>query len=205
MEYDEYILYVDHEFNRLMKSLEKNNLLDNTYVVLTSDHGEMFERGLFRHKFPTFHQPLVNIPLLIFPPGHKDRIDIHQPTSAIDIIPSLLHIAGYQIPELLEGNVLSPFSNIMPPDRPVFSMDARRSNQKGPFTTTTVMLRQNNYKLAYYFGDDTIYKVFNGKPYFELYDIEKDPEELNNLWESSPKIGNNLLNIIQQEMRLHNA
>lgn len=43
--YDEFLLYVDAEFQRLFDKLSKDGILDNTIVILTSDHGEMFERG----------------------------------------------------------------------------------------------------------------------------------------------------------------
>ena len=50
--YDEYILYVDAEFNRLFDQLEHHGILENTMVVLTSDHGELFERNINGHKLP---------------------------------------------------------------------------------------------------------------------------------------------------------
>ena len=44
--YDEFILYVDHEFGRLYDYLVSSGHLDNTWVIFTSDHGELFERGI---------------------------------------------------------------------------------------------------------------------------------------------------------------
>ena len=67
--YDEFILYVDSEFARLYHLLESDGVLENTYLILTSDHGEMFERGILGHMTPSLHQPVINIPLVIFPPG----------------------------------------------------------------------------------------------------------------------------------------
>ena len=48
IDYDEYILYVDAEFSRLYEMLEQNNILENTILILTTDHGEMFERGVVK-------------------------------------------------------------------------------------------------------------------------------------------------------------
>jgi len=59
--YDEFILYVDAEIARLYDLLEQNGILDNTWLVLTSDHGEMFERGILGHIAPVFHQPITHI------------------------------------------------------------------------------------------------------------------------------------------------
>ena len=75
--YDEYILYLDQEFGRLFDYLESSGALDNTWVVLTADHGELFERGVRGHISPLLYQPVVRIPLMIFEPGSTARVDIH--------------------------------------------------------------------------------------------------------------------------------
>ena len=88
--YDEYILYVDSEFARLYHHLEENGILENTWLVLTADHGEMFERGITGHQAPPMFQPLVRIPLVIFAPGQESRVDIYERTNAIDVLPTLM-------------------------------------------------------------------------------------------------------------------
>ncbi|MFN2127945.1 MAG: sulfatase, partial [Anaerolineales bacterium] len=55
--YDEYILYVDSEFGRLVDSLEQQGFMENTNIIFTSDHGEMFERGISEHVTPTLFDP----------------------------------------------------------------------------------------------------------------------------------------------------
>ena len=50
--YDEHILYVDSEFNRLFNYLDQQGILENTLVVLTSDHGEIIDRGVKAHNLP---------------------------------------------------------------------------------------------------------------------------------------------------------
>ena len=77
-EYDEYILYVDREFGRFYDHLEENGFLENTWIVLTSDHGEMFERGIEGHRTPVLYEPVVRVPLLIFEPGRESRTDIYR-------------------------------------------------------------------------------------------------------------------------------
>jgi hypothetical protein len=76
-EYDEYILYVDREFGRFYDYLEKSGLLENTWVVFTSDHGEMFERYISGHLTSTLYQPIVRVPLIIFEPGRKTGADVY--------------------------------------------------------------------------------------------------------------------------------
>ncbi len=200
-EYDEYIAFVDAEIQRLFTMLEESNALENTWVVLTSDHGEMFERGIIGHVEPTFHRPLMHVPLMIFPPGQQERVDVTVPTSAVDVVPTLLHIAGKQIPAHLEGTLLPPFNTTPDPERAIYAMDARFSAQLGPFTSGTVMLRKGRYKFTYYFGNEGKYEKLNGKPLYELYDLETDPEELENLFETHPELGQAMLDEIIEKLR----
>ncbi len=72
-DYDEFILYVDQEFGRFYDSLGASGLLENTWVVLTSDHGEMFERGISAHSTDALYEPVIRIPLMIFEPGRDPR------------------------------------------------------------------------------------------------------------------------------------
>jgi hypothetical protein len=55
------------------------------------------------------------------------------------------------------------------------------------------MLRKENFKLIHHFGNVRFYKALNGEPYLELYDLENDPEEMENLFETRPAIANELL------------
>jgi arylsulfatase A-like enzyme len=191
-QYDEYILYVDAEIGRLFSILEANGSLENTCVIITSDHGEMFERGIWFHLKPCMYQPLVNIPLLIMPLGQKERIDIHTPTAAIDILPTLLNIAGIEIPPWAEGMVLPPYNVEYPSDRSIYVMDAKHSEAGKPYENASLMLRKENYKLIYHFGVVREYEVLNGEQYLELYDLESDPEEMDNLFKKRPEIANQL-------------
>jgi arylsulfatase A-like enzyme len=190
--YDEYIPYVDEEFNRLFEALSHSGLLDNTWLVLTSDHGEMFERGEIGHEMRYLHQPLVRIPLLVFQPGQTDRRDVYTPTSAVDLLPTLLWVAGKQIPDWCEGQILPPFNPTEPdPDRSVFALEARDNPKPGvPISVATAMIVKGRYKLIYYYG----YQMYPGSyPSFELFDIQNDPEELENLYSQDNSIAGELL------------
>ena len=190
--YDEFILYVDREFGRLFEYLEASGLLDNTWVILTSDHGEMFERGILEHTTPVLYEPVIRIPLMIFEPGRKSRLDVHTPTSAVDVLPTLLHVTKKQVPDWTEGVVLPPFSNpasMLESDRGVYVLEAKKNNRYDPLTTATVAFVKENYKLMYFFG----YEMLGGEERIELYDLESDPEELNNLYAVKRETGSELL------------
>jgi arylsulfatase A-like enzyme len=175
--YNQALRYVDIEFGRVMAELKKAGQLENTIVIFTSDHGEIFERGLTEHIRPVFYQPMIQIPLLIFLPDQKERVDVFETTSAIDIIPTLLHLSGRSIPGLLEGIILPPF-NDPDPFRPVFAMDARKNPKEEKLSLYTAMMRKGPYKFTQYYGYD---QLPDGKPFFELFNLEEDPEELVNL------------------------
>jgi arylsulfatase A-like enzyme len=200
--YDEFIAYTDAEFYRLFDSLRDSGYLENTIVVFTTDHGEMFERGLYRHDHPFLYEPAVHIPLVIFHPEQKKRIDVFTPTSAVDLLPTLLFTTGQPIPEWCEGNVLPPFNTkTSPTDRSLFAMDAKENpNRSSPLTRASSMVVKGQYKLTKYFG----YKDLpNGEPIIELYDIENDPEELNNLYLEKESLAKELLN--ELEIRMNEA
>jgi arylsulfatase A-like enzyme len=186
--YDEYMLYVDSEIERLFSTLESAGSLENTWIILTSDHGEIFERGLKKHRKPSFYDPIAKVPLIIFPPGQKERIDIHTPTSAVSLLPTLKAIVGQEPPSWPEGVVLPPFSESYPEDTPIFNVGSYHEDYSQPYKFGSLMLRKGQYKLIYHFGNQDLYAAFEGSELYELYDLERDPEEMNNLYETETKI-----------------
>ncbi len=186
--YDEFILYADAEFKRFYDLMEESGLLENTWIILTSDHGEIFERGAHGHGTEMLYEPLVRIPLLIFEAGQQTRRDIHTATSAVDILPTLLHITGKEIPEWCEGEVLPPYRPANQ-NRSIFAQDAVETGEFDPITEGTTMIVKNQYKLIWYFG----YEILEGKPLYELFDLENDPEEMNNIYFQESTIARELL------------
>lgn len=175
--YDQSIAYIDAEFGRLYDFMQSNGLADNTYLIITSDHGEMFERGIFTHITAALYEPIIHIPLIIFQPGQQNRENVYSPTNAVDMLPTLLTIANKPIPNWCNGQVLpmtqgqSSHSN-----RCVYSIEAKENPKNAPLRKSTVTQVKENYKLIYYMG-------YQGCPYrFELFDLASDPEELVNLY-----------------------
>ena len=198
-EYDEHILYIDREFGRLYDRLETNGLLENTWIILTSDHGEMFERGIEGHRTPVLYESIIRVPLLIFEPGQTARTDIYENTSAADILPTLLHITGQQPANWTEGEVLPPFAPVeADPERSVYSVQAEKSEQYGPLTIATLSVRKGDYKLMYFFGYE---ELGSEGERVELYNIKDDPEELNNLYGVEKKIGQELLDELKSKLK----
>jgi len=180
MEYDEFILYADREFGRLFEFLESSSLLENTWVIFTSDHGELFERGILGHTTAVLYEPLIRIPLLIFEPGRTARADVHAPTSAIDILPTLLQVTGNPEASWAEGRILPPFDPRGPDaERDIYVLEASDNDKLAPLTNYTISLVKGRYKLKYFLGYGKLGGAKSER--MELYDIENDPEEMTDL------------------------
>jgi choline-sulfatase len=195
--YDEYILYLDREFARFFDLLETSGLLKDTWVVLTSDHGELFERGIRGHVTPVLYQPVVRIPLMIFEPGRETRTDVYDSTSAADILPTLLHVTGGKTAAWTDGRVLPPFSNAEQ-TRGIYAIHAMKNDPRAPLGQASVMLVNGRYKLMNIFG----YKELGQDvERVELYDIEADPEELHDLYLEQKQIGTDLLDQLKEKLK----
>jgi arylsulfatase A-like enzyme len=182
-DYDEFLAYADSEFGRLYDSLESQGVLDNTVFVFTSDHGEMFERGIWAHTTSTLFDPVIRVPLLISIPGQTHREDVYTPNSNIDILPTLLHLTGQEIPDWCEGTILPPFNgNAYDADRSVYVVEAKKNSKFKTLENATIAMVKGDYKLVYYFG----YKEYDGA--FELYDRANDPDELQDIYTTRKSI-----------------
>jgi len=197
--YDEFILYADREFGRLFDMLDVSGILKDTWLVLTSDHGEMFERGIVGHATPVLYEPVIHVPLMIFEPGRTQRLDIHTPTSAADLLPTLLHVTDQPSALWTEGQVLPPFADPTP-ERAVYAVDSRHTGLRSPIKEGTLSQVKGRYKLMYFFG----YPELRGGERVELYDLEADPEELTDLSASQPELTKQLLDELKAKLAVVN-
>jgi arylsulfatase len=69
MRYDEHISYADHELGKFLSSLKEKGLFNDSIIIVSADHGQMFERGFYGHGGPYLYQSLANVPLVIHFPG----------------------------------------------------------------------------------------------------------------------------------------
>src|SRR5688572_28880566 len=179
--YDEYVASLDWEFGRLLDAMEGAGIFENSYVVITSDHGEMFERGEKAHATVLLYDPIVHVPLMISKPGQKSRHDIYAPTHAVDVLPTILQLAGKPIPSSSEGRLLPGLGGVEDMQRSIFMVEAKNSPAFQPFKKATIAMQKGNYKLIYYMG-------YEPEDTFELYDLHADIEELDDLYPAQPTI-----------------
>ena len=199
--YDRYIANVDFEFGRLLDGLQAKGILDQSHVVVTSDHGDMLERGDVGHMTPLLYDPVVRVPLIISSPGQAARRDVDVPTSSVDVLPTLVHLTGGDVPAWAEGRVLPGLGGSEDPERSVFVCEAKDSRPMEPWSQASFALRKGRYKLTYYMG----YEQLDRQDRFELYDIESDPEELHDLYSASSSTAEDLRRELVERVQAENA
>lgn len=195
--YDEYIANVDFEFGRLLNYLEGSGLLTNSYLVVTSDHGELLERGIKGHVTPVLYEPLVRIPLIISSPAQMEGRYIDIPTVSIDLLPTLLNGTGHDVPIWAEGTLLPGLGGNENPEREIYMLEAKSNSAFAELTRATFAMRKSKYKIIMYRG----YAAFEGDA-FELYDLENDPEEINNLYTKQPRLADEMREVLLRKFGL---
>jgi arylsulfatase A-like enzyme len=107
--YDGDILHIDGLVGKLLEKLRQLNLEDETLVVVTSDHGEeFFDHRNWGHGQSIYNE-LIHVPLIIrfprrFPAGRR----VSEPVQTIDVLPTLLELAGAPLPSGIAGKTLLP-------------------------------------------------------------------------------------------------
>ena len=111
--YDGEISHNDFNFNSLLKKLDELNLTDKTLVIVISDHGEhLGEHNLWEHKPPGYVQVIKTPIIMVYPREIPGKITIRQPVQNIDVMPTILELAGIRDQDLLlEGESLLSLIN----------------------------------------------------------------------------------------------
>lgn len=101
--YDRGILWTDTAVGELIHTLDIQGVLDNTILVITSDHGEeFFEHRGFLHN--TGYNELLSVPLIVhYPAAIPADSVIRQPIQNVDLTPTILDLAGLPVPDFLHG------------------------------------------------------------------------------------------------------
>ena len=104
--YDGEIRYVDLHIEKLLEKLESMKILDDSLIIITSDHGEEFlEHGRFHHGCQLYDETL-HIPLIFYWKNHLDNQSKKTIVSGIDIAPTVLDYFQLQIPATMLGSSL---------------------------------------------------------------------------------------------------
>ncbi len=193
--YDEFIRYCDKQFEDFITLLSANNKLENTVIILSSDHGESFEHGAIQHSGLHLYEQVTNIPLIIKEPFQTEGRIINDLVEQTDI-PAILNLANVPIPSWMEGRSLVPLMHGKRiPASPGFSMDFTSSaSQEHQITKGTIAIWEGDYKLIYYLDKDK----------YLLFNLRQDPDEIQNLFDMEPETSQRLLNIIHNNLKKAN-
>jgi len=164
--YDGSINMVDSFFGNFFNYLDHLNLLNNTIVILTADHGEEFgEHGGFLHE--KLYDETIHIPLLVYIPNSKTNSETNAITDqvrSIDILPTLLSVVGIEAPQGIDGRSL----------KFLMKNPAATDNDQTLFTEFSFerAVRTPEWKLI---------KTMNGSVIYEFFNLKNDSGEKINL------------------------
>ncbi len=162
------ITAIDWEIGRVLKYLEETGELENTIIFYTADHGDFAgEHGLF-HKNLGLYESIQRIPYLLSWPGGPQGKVCEKLVESVDLYPTLCNLCKIPVPQGRDGaDVVGIYQGNESKD--AVYCEWQNFDEK-PIKISSV--RTEQYRLVFYAG------VNEG----ELYDREKDPGELNNLW-----------------------
>jgi len=181
--YDEHILYADHEVGKFLEGLRERGVLDRSLLIISADHGEMFEKRFLSHCGPYLYQPLVHVPLLLRLPGQTQGRRLAAPVSHVDIPPTILDFLGVETPAWMDGrSVKGALDNPGLDTGTKFAMNLSYWGSPADFHTKSIAAIKGNYKLVYYLDFQQ----------YELYDLKDDPKEEHNLLDREREIFLNL-------------
>lgn len=150
----------DSYVGKVLDTVDRLNLWDNTMIILTSDHGEqMGDHGLYT-KF-VLRESSLRVPLMVYYPGCTPGTRI-QLVEHVDLFPTICEYTGAAIPEDVRGKSLWPLLRGLDESSVHDHVYSQIDND--------IMVRTDSWKLNIYEGEAG-----------ELFDLKKDPNEGNNL------------------------
>ncbi|MCR5885731.1 sulfatase-like hydrolase/transferase [Rhizobacter sp. J219] len=196
LRYRESILAVDEVLGKFLDGLQRTGRLDKALVIVTADHGESFERGLFGHSSESLHEAAIRIPLLIKLPGQQAQRTIEAHSGQADLTPTVLDLTGQAPLPQAEGRSLLPLlMGEASAALPIFSMSVQRESRFRPMAQGHYTVLEGRYKLVYH----------HAKNQSGFYDLEADPKELRDLTSDRPEISSRLLALVKSRIRLAEA
>jgi arylsulfatase A-like enzyme/Flp pilus assembly protein TadD len=171
--YDGEIAFADAQVGRLLRFLRDKSLYQNAVIVLAGDHGESLgEHGEKTHGFFIYNATL-HVPLMIHVPGPqiptKIPAPISAPVSLADIVPTVLRILNFDVPQEVQGENLLPL------------LGGKKRDQPRSLYSETFLPRLH-FNWSELRGVETANYHFIDAPKPELYDLNKDPGERRNLF-----------------------
>lgn len=167
---------VDENIGRLLDYLENRKMLDNTFIIYTSDQGFFLgEHGWYDKRF--MYEESLGTPLVMrYPQRMAGGLESDQLVLNLDLAPTILEAAGLEVPADMQGRSLLPLMSTTP------QKEWRKSiyyhYYEFPYGWHNVKkhygIRTDRYKLIHFYNDIDAW---------ELYDLQADPKEINNIYD----------------------
>ncbi len=194
--YDADIRFLDQQVGVVLDGFRELGLLDNSIIVVTSDHGEEFwEHSIWFHG-KSFYRAVTTVPLMVhFPPSMINRAEIKQPSAMVstpvrivDLYPTLLDLFDIPLQHKIQGRSLLPLlrGNVMP-KVPIYSEGLFHTPDHGR------AIRDGKYKLTWRYDPEQP----ETEPQIQLFDLEADPMEMRNIAEDIPDVADRLLQLME--------
>ncbi len=166
---------IDYQLGRLFEVLKETGQLDNTIIIFTADHGDMVGDHGLQKKGCRFYEGLVRVPLIISWPDHYQKgIVADGMVELIDLFPTIMEAVELPIHDKVQGRSLTGI--LTGKESPDQFRGFVRSEYYDALDHTpkdyATMIRDSRFKLV----------VYHGYEYGELYDLQNDPCEHQNLW-----------------------
>jgi uncharacterized sulfatase len=167
---------LDKYIGLILQKLQQLGLAQDTMLIFTTDHGHFFGQHGLLHKGPFHYEDMIRIPFIARFPGRVTQGRVSAAlVSLVDLAPTFLRAAGLPVPRTMTGVDQLPAwcSDTQVRDHVLVE------NHHDP---TSVHLRtyvDERYKLTVYYR----------KAYGELFDLQADPDELNNRWDDPQSAG----------------
>jgi arylsulfatase A-like enzyme len=187
------VTFIDDQIGRIISVLKEKGIYDNSWIVFISDHGDML--GDHHHWRKTYaYEGSAHIPFIVKPPKNTKTVlqrgqSLEQPVEIRDVLPSFLDAAGITQPEGMDGmSVIRLLNDKQASWRPYIDLEHATCYEK------------DNYWVALTDGKmKYIWFLHTGEE--QLFDLEKDPQELKNL--SKNKDDSGMLNSWRERMVNH--
>jgi arylsulfatase A-like enzyme len=194
------IMLVDSQMQRIYNAMKERDMLNNTWFILASDHGDFAgEKGLFT-KCETLYECMLHVPLVIYPPANlmpTGGLMINDLVELVDLFPTILGIAGAEIPDYTQGKDLVKWIRTSPGQPLREFIFAQGGNYEGFLKNTLpagLAESSRRHKLIQGVRSKNFSYINDPEYGDEAYDLVNDPGELVNI------IGTN-----SQELQRHKA
>lgn len=189
--YDEAIAFLDSRIGLLFEGLATRGLLEHTLVVITSDHGEEFaEHRVLEHGYSMYRAGL-HVPLIVRLPGTVPATRVRTPVSLVDVAATILELVMGAAPPDIPGRSLAP--HWVDPGAEGSPVVSTLTRPPGHLPDWYPIAKGDMHSVIW----RGLHWILNGDGTEELYDLDADPAERENL-AGRPEYGGLL-----KEMRAH--